>query len=215
MRSKFDLIFAGGDPAAVRNGVVEALVSGGQAAAEAYEFSKPRSDGYTFGVDLWRFVWHDLEAAFRDYPGASVRRSDGSFLVELGSCPLYPVSMRTGGSSGPTERVEISERRRTLLSKPTAHLPLELPPVVIIAFAGRPDSGVVRAWVGVATLTEDDTLNWEWCEELPIGGPNNGIEVSSGLGVEAPAFHQAPEPTLELGLLAEDELIVGEDPSGG
>jgi len=118
-------------------------------------------------------------------------------------------------------RLAAARERGRLGGRPTAltpaklKQPLELPPVVVIAFAGRPDSGVVRAWVGVATLTEDDTLNWEWCEELPIGGPNNGIEASSGVGVEAPAFHQAPEPTLELGLLAEDELIVGEDQSSG
>lgn len=203
-RSKFDSTFADVDSDAVRGAIVSALISGGSAAADSYGFSKPRSDSYTFGVDLWRFVWGDLEEAFRGHPGAKVRRPQGSFIIDLGPGSLYPVRVRaTGGVDVPASRMMVSDLRRNLLGKPSAHLPLGLPEVVTIAYTGRPDRGVVRAWVGVATLAEDDTLDWRWCEELKLGGPTGGGQMGEDDDVVT-AFYHAPEPMLQMELRGND-----------
>jgi hypothetical protein len=59
-RSQFDTIFDDGHAEPIRASVVRALRSGVEAAGQSFEFGAPRTDGYTYGNDLWHFVWHDI-----------------------------------------------------------------------------------------------------------------------------------------------------------
>lgn len=202
-RSRLDTIFtvAGADP--VRAAIVRALRTGVRAAGESYEFGQPRTDTHTYGNDLWRFVWHEMGREVGALPGASVRHPRGSFLVDLGAAVLYP--FRYGDSllsDVTTSRLAESQFRRELLVDPHTESHLFWPQVVLVPFAANQHSGLVRAYVGGAQITDGDLLDWQWLEELDLGGQ---VEGRAG-GGSPPAVHRpGEEPQLELALTDPEE----------
>ncbi|MGQ0778954.1 MAG: hypothetical protein ACT4NY_31845 [Pseudonocardiales bacterium] len=207
MRSKLDVIFtvAGADP--VRAAVIRALRAGVRAAGESYEFGRPRTDTHTYGNDLWRFVWYEMGREVGALPGASVRHPRGSFLVDLGDAVLYP--FRYGASL--TDDVMVcrladSQFRRDLLVDPRSELHLFWPQVVLVPYAANPDAGLIRAYVGGAQIRDADLLDWQWLEELDLGGPALGKHADvDGAARGAPA-----ESLLDLVLIESAEDARGE-----
>ncbi|MGH3938510.1 MAG: hypothetical protein ACRDTG_07710 [Pseudonocardiaceae bacterium] len=202
MRSKLDMIFtvAGADP--VRAAVIRALRAGVRAAGKSYEFGQPRTDTHTYGNDLWRFIWYEMANEVGALPRASVRHPRGSFLVDLGDAVLYP--FRYGGSL--TDDVMVcrltdSQFRRDLLVDPRTELHLFWPQVILVPYAANPHAGLIRAYVGGAQIREADLLDWQWLEELDLGGPTTGGQADAdGAARSAPA-----EPTLDLVLIDSEE----------
>lgn len=183
-----------------------ALRSGVEAAGQSYEFGAPRTDGYTYGNDLWRFVWHDIANELSQLPrGVSVRRPRGSFLVDLGAAVLYPFRHGADRSADVTTfRMAESQFRRDLLVDPATAEHLFWPEVVLVPYAANAGAGIVRAYVGGARITDDDRLHWQWLEELDLGAsPTNGRRDKDQPVV--PPFARAPEPELDLTLTDEDE----------
>lgn len=207
MRSKLDVIFtaAGADP--VRAAVIRALRAGVRAAGESYEFGQPRTDTHTYGNDLWRFVWYEMGNEVGALPGASVRHPRGSFLVDLGDAVLYP--FRYGASSTDDVlvcRLADSQFRRDLLVDPRTELHLFWPQVVLVPYAANPDAGLIRAYVGGAQIRDADLLDWQWLEELDLGGPALGERADLG-----GAAHRAPaESLLDLVLIESADDAHGE-----
>ncbi|MGH3929238.1 MAG: hypothetical protein ACRDTF_04595 [Pseudonocardiaceae bacterium] len=207
MRSKLDVIFAvaGADP--VRAAVIRALRAGVRAAGESYEFGRPRTDTHTYGNDLWRFIWYEMANEVGALPGASVRHPRGSFLVDLGDAVLYP--FRYGGSL--TDDVTVcrladSQFRRDLLVDPRTELHLFWPQVVLVPYAANPHAGLIRAYVGGAQIRDADLLDWQWLEELDLGGPSFGERADAdGAAGSVPA-----EPMLDLVLIESEEGARGE-----
>lgn len=207
MRSKFDVIFAaaGADP--VRAAVVRALRAGVRAAGESYEFGRPRTDAHTYGNDLWRFIWYEMGGEVGSLPGASVRHPRGSFLVDLGEAVLYP--FRYGGSLADDVtvcRLADSQFRRDLLVDPRTELHLFWPQVVLVPYAANPQAGLVRAYVGGAQIRDGDLLDWQWLEELDLGGSSPGERADID-GVAPPL---TAEPLLDLALVEPKEGASGE-----
>ena len=191
---------------------MRALRSGVEAAGQSFEFGAPRTDGYTYGNDLWRFVWHDIAEELGKLPGgASVQRPRGSFLVDLRAAVLYP--FRFGGDrSADVTNVRMSESqfRRDLLVDPRTADHLFWPEVILVPYAANAGAGLVRAYVGGARITDYDRLLWQWLEELDLGSPPGGGQTQdaqpspppSGM---VPPFARADEPELDLALTDEEE----------
>lgn len=205
-RSQFDTIFAEVGAQPIREAVVRALRSGVEAAGQSYQFGAPRTDGYTYGNDLWRFVWHDMGYELKKLPGgASVQRPRGSFLVDLGAAVLYPFRYGADRSADVTTyRMTESQFRRELLVDPSTAEHLFWPEVVLVPYAANAGAGLVRAYVGGARINEDDRLNWQWLEELDLGGPpSGGRRDGSPDRPVVPPFAAHPEPELNLSLTDE------------
>jgi hypothetical protein len=192
----------GADP--VRAAIVRALRAGVRAAGESYEFGQPRTDAHTYGNDLWRFVWYEMGREVGGLPRALVRHPRGSFLVDLGKAVLYP--FRYGASLADdvaTFRLADSQFRRELLVDPDTEPHLFWPQVVLVPYAANPHAGLVRAYVGGARIADGDLLDWQWLEELDLGGQAD---------TAAPrVVHRAPEePQLDLKLADPEEGVGGQ-----
>lgn len=200
--SELDRIFTVTDSDTVRSTVVRAVAAGVWAAGDSYEFGRPRTDGHTYGNDLWRFVCFELAEQLGELPGAAVCRPRGSFLVDLGEAVLYPFRYGAATSADVTGfRLADSQFRRDLLVDPVTAPYLFWPEVVLVPYAANPGAGLLRAFVGGARITGGDLLDWVWLEELDLGGSSataDGSGLPSSLTV--PAFARAPEPELDLAL---------------
>lgn len=200
--SELDAIFTAVDPDQVRSGIVAALASGVAAAGDSYEFGQPRTDGHTYGNDLWRFVWYEIGEQLGGLPGASVQKPRGSFLVDLREAVLYPFRYGAALSADVTaHRLADSQFRRDLLVDPETAPHLFWPQVVLVPYAANPTAGLLRAFVGGARIVDDDLLDWLWLEELNLGGlpPAGRQPVVDSPPV--PPFARPPEPDLDLALV--------------
>lgn len=208
MRSQFDTIFAAVRADPVRAAIVRALRAGVRAAGESYVFGQPRTDTHTYGNDLWRFVWYEMGLEVGSLPGASVRHPRGSFLVDLGDAVLYP--FRYGGNLSDdvqTARLADSQFRRDLLIDQRSELHLFWPQVILVPYAANQHSGLVRAYVGTARISDGDLLDWHWLEELDLGGPPLAGQLDN---IRIPSQSSAPEPQLDLALADAAEGVRGE-----
>jgi len=204
-RSRFDHLLAESEPDVVRAAIVSALRAAVEAAGDSYQYGQPRTDNVTFGNDLWRFVWHEMGEQLGALPGATVTHPRNSFLVDLGPAAVYPFRYGPDRSTDVMSyRMVDSEFRRDLLVDPCTEPPLFWPEVVLVPYAANPNAGLVRAFVGGATIGEDNKLVWRWLEELDLGGvPDGGRRGLTDLELR-PEFAQAPEPTLGMALLDDD-----------
>lgn len=202
-RSRFDSIFREVDAGQVRGAVVQALRSGVEAAGQSFAFGAPRTDGHTYGNDLWRFVWYDMADVLKKLPGgAAVRRPRGSFLVDLRAAVLYPFRYGADRAADVTNyRMVESQFRRELLVDANTAEHLFWPEVVLVPYAANPGAGLVRAYVGGARIDEDDRLDWQWLEELDLGDLRGPVRRTDGDDLPVvPPFARRPEPELELTL---------------
>jgi len=212
VRSKLDVIFAVGGADPVRAAVVRALQMGVSAAGDSYEFGRPRTDGHTYGNDLWRFVWYEMGRELSALPGASVCHPRGSFLVDLGEAVLYPFRYGADLSADVLVfRMADSQFRRDLLVDPKTVPHLFWPEVVLVPYAANPQAGLVCAYVGGARIDDgDDLLNWQWLEELELGGlPPGSREEDGGVPPPVTPFNRPPEPELDLAL-GDEEATEGD-----
>lgn len=199
-------MFTALDPSRVRGAVVAAVRAGVTAAGEQYEFGQPRTDGHTYGTDLWRFVWYEMGEQLGALPGASVQKPRGSFLVDLGEAVLYPFRYGAALSADVTaHRLTDSQFRRDLLVDPRTAPHLFWPQVVLVPYAANPTAGLLRAFVGGARIVDGDLLDWLWLEELDLGGPPPaGRRSTDGAPPPVPPFARPPEPELDLALVDDD-----------
>lgn len=209
--SQLDVIFSADRAARVRAAVIRALGAGVMAAGDSYEFGQPRTDGHTYGNDLWRFVWYEMAEHLGALPDASVFRPRGSFLVDLGKAVLYPFRYGAAWSSDVTaHRLADSQFRRELLVDPATAPHLFWPQVVLVPYAANPTAGLLRAFVGGARIIEGDLLDWLWLEKLELGGtPSAGKEITPGAPSSVPPFAQTAEPALDLALTDADPAEQG------
>lgn len=199
--SELDRIFTVTDADTVRATVVRAVAAGVWAAGDSYEFGRPRTDGHTYGNDLWRFVCYELAAQLGELPGAAVCRPRGSFLVDLGEAVLYPFRYGASRSADVTGfRLADSQFRRDLLVDPVTAPYLFWPEVVLVPYAANPTAGLLRAFVGGARITGGDLLDWVWLEELALGEFAPADDAQAASPVPVPAFARGPEPELDLEL---------------
>lgn len=209
MSSQFDAIFAPAGTGPLRAAIVRALQAGVRAAAESYEFGRPRTDAHTYGNDLWRFVWYEMGQELGALPGASVRHPRGSFLVDLRDAVLYPFRYGASWTDDVTVcRLADSQFRRDLLVDPRSELHLFWPQVVLLPYAANPQEGLLRAYVGGARIHDGDLLDWQWLEELDLGwvpAARHGHEPAPAPG----QVHPAQPPLLTL-TLADAQEGVGE-----
>jgi hypothetical protein len=209
--TELDSIFTALDSARVRSGIVAALTSGVAAAGDSYEFGQPRTDGHTYGNDLWRFVWYEMGQRLGGLPGASVQKPRGSFLVDLGQAVLYPFRYGAALSADVTTyRLPNSQFRRDLLVDPQTAPYLFWPQVVLVPYAANQTAGLLRTFVGGARIVDGDLLEWLWLEELPLGGPASRQPVDDR-PPSVPPFARPPEPELNLALVDDD----AEEPGAG
>lgn len=202
MRSRFDGIFAAVGAEPVRTAVIRALRAGVRAAGESYEFGQPRTDAHTYGNDLWRFIWYEMGGEVGSLPGASVRHPRGSFLVDLGEAVLYPFRYGASLADDVTVcRLADSQFRRDLLVDPRTELHLFWPQVVLVPYAANPQAGLVRAYVGGAQIRDADLLDWQWLEELELGGSSPAGRAD----VPGAARCLPAEPVLDLVLVESEE----------
>lgn len=210
MSSQFDAIFAPTGTGPVRAAIVRALQAGVRAAAESYEFGRPRTDAHTYGNDLWRFVWYEMGQELGALPGAAVRHPRGSFLVDLGHAVLYPFRYGSSWSDDVTVcRLADSQFRRDLLVDPRTELHLFWPQVVLLPYAANPQDGLLRAYAGGARVHDGDLLEWQWLEELElelgaVPAARRGHET-----VPAPGRNRPAQPQL-MPTLADAQEGVGE-----
>ncbi len=204
--SQLDVLFSTESADRVRSAVIGALGAGVTAADNSYEFGQPRTDGHTYGNDLWRFVWYEMAKQLGALPDASVCRPRGSFLVDLGKAVLYPFRYGAARSSDvTTHRLADSQFRRDLLVDPTTAPHLIWPQVVLVPYAANPTAGLLRAFVGGARIIDGDLLDWLWLEELELGGTApTGNEITPAAPSSMPPFARSPEPTLDLALTDAD-----------
>jgi hypothetical protein len=210
--SHFDAIFTPTRAGPLRAAIVQALHAGVRAAAESYEFGQPRTDAHTYGNDLWRFVWYEMGRELGALPGASVRHPRGSFLVDLGDAVLYPFRYGAVWSDDVTNhRLADSQFRRDLLVDPRTELHLFWPQVVLVPYAANPHGGLVRAYVGGAQIHDGDLLDWQWLEELDLGGVPAARRGDATSVLSHPVLnHPSDAPQLNLTLADAQEGVGGE-----
>lgn len=199
--SQLDTLFSTLPPNRVRDAVVSALRVAVEAAGNSYESGQPRTDGHTYGTDLWRFVWFEMADQLGALPGASVERPRGSFLIDLGDAVLYPFRYGAARSADVTaHRLADSQFRRDLLVDPRTAPHLFWPQVVLVPYAANPTAGLLRAFVGGARIIDGDLLDWLWLDELDLGGPPAGSQPVDAISSSVPPFARGPEPRLDLEL---------------
>ena len=97
---------------------------------------------------------------------------------------------------GPVDDLE-SEELDLVVEEPAGDSGLELPRMVVVAYASNRHAGLLRAYVGEAVMAENGRLYWEWVEELPITREKRRLRSVSDRS-SGPTFANAPEPALDV-----------------
>jgi len=124
---------------------------------------------------------------------------------------LYPFKYGADRAADVTTfRMAESQFRRDLLVDPRTAQHLFWPEVVLVPYAANAGAGLVRAHVGGARITAEDRLDWQWLEELDLGGPPTGKRRADGRHAPVvPPFARHPEPELDLALTDDPEEGAG------
>ena len=165
-------------------------------------------DGHTFGTDVWRFSWYELEREMTQLPGVETTRADSSFAISVGGVNLRAYR---GGSDGLLgidsfnfdrgsairRQIPLNNFRQLRLFDETDSQPgVEL----TIVHYGQPEIGCAGVWVGLAVGRNGD-VQWEWKERLDAP---SAVEEAD----ESVAFDNMPEPSIELSLVNDIEPAV-------
>lgn len=181
--TRFDAVVTADRADQVRAAIIGALRAGADAAGESYSFGQPRTDAFTYGTDLWRFVCYEMADKLGALPEVSVCYPRGSFLVDLGSAVLYPFRYGEDLTDDVrSARLHDSHFRRELLVDPRTEQYLFWPTVVLIAYAANPQDGLVRTYLGSARIQGSDLLDWEWLEEVSLDASTTHASDSQGSG---------------------------------
>lgn len=130
-------------------------------------------DGLTFGVQVWRNSWFQLEQAVDDLSGVTTARPDGSLVIRVGGVQIHTYKVgNTEGQSIHNVRISGTATKNRIVRSnveqlqlfPTA-LTTDGPPNLVLAHAGNHFDGLCAVWIGAPT--EDAAgPSWHWVESL-------------------------------------------------
>lgn len=168
-------------------------------------------DGLTFGVQVWRNSWHELEAAVQTLHDISTARPDGSLVLRIGDVRLHTYkvgnteelnihNVRISGTATKDRIVHSNVEQLQLFS--TAP-PATGPPNLVLAHAGNPFDGLCAVYVGAPTEDEAGP-SWSWVESLYQIPPD---EVRRGEPLpEGPVTPYSDLPVTDFDLTLKPEL---------
>jgi hypothetical protein len=75
------------------------------------------------------------------------------------------------------------------------------PKMVLLAYASNREGGLLKCYVGEATLDSSGAVKWDWIEPLPVAeaeGGTGGLVVTRPTGPTTPGFGAGAEPRIDL-----------------
>ncbi|MCZ4096108.1 hypothetical protein [Streptomyces sp. H39-C1] len=75
------------------------------------------------------------------------------------------------------------------------------PKMLLLAYASNREGGLLKCYVGEATLGSSGAVNWDWLEPLPISdaeGGAGGLSVVAPTGPDTPGFSTGEEHPINL-----------------
>lgn len=177
-------------------------------------------DGLTFGVQVWRNSWYELEAAVQDIPEVVTSRPDGSLVIRIGEVCLHSYKV------GNTEQLNVNNVQisGTATKNRIVHSNFEQlqlfsttasaagPPNLVLVHTGNSFDGLCAAWVGAPTEDEAGP-SWHWVEmiyQIPPGEIRRGEPMSDG---PVTPYSDLPVTDFDLTLKPERGEAPGSDES--
>ncbi len=169
--------------------------------------------------------------ALQNLPDAKPLRVQSTFMLAVGGVVLYPVCYADDATTDVREmRVRTSQIRQEMfaaygrlapqvqtalrisegvegpewaideLEENLEELPAQ-PTMLLLAYASNRKGGLLRCYVGEATLDPSGAVTWDWIEALPITDANEGgtgLSPVAPLAPVGPSFGTGAEPVIDL-----------------
>lgn len=89
--------------------------------------------------------------------------------------------------------------------------------VLLLVYTSNPTNGLLAAAIGEATMAEDGSLTFLWCEQLPMRGDGGtgGLRLVDGPGPSGPDFTTGAVPPLTIGIRTTEQAASGTPGTSG
>jgi len=173
----------------------------------------------------------DKDKLSEGLPEGKPLRVQSTFMLAVGGAVLYPVCYANDSTADVREmKVRTSQIRQEMFAAfgrlaPQVQTALMIsegidgqewifdeledapedlpdqPKMILLAYASNREGGLLKCYVGEATLDSSGAVSWDWIESLPVAdaeGGTGGLIVTRPTGPTTPSFGTGAEPPINL-----------------
>lgn len=174
-------------------------------------------DPLTFGVQVWRNSWFQLEIELSQIRGVNTSRPKGSLAISVGRAILHPYKVGstenvnldhvTLSGTITKERIAASNSQLTLFEEGEESESGDIRPInLVLAHSGNPFDGLCAVWTGAPTLNDEGPA-WAWIEPIFRIAPEEIRRTAEPpIEMDFLPYAEMPLSEIDLSLVAPEEV---------